>query len=194
MAPTPLARLALALVVCIAVVAPSAAEPSAKPPGLHDLLFGRGRIGIRVQPLTPELREHFGVPADRGVLVSQVETGRPAEKGGLRVGDVIVAMDGEAVSAPGQLAGRIRRLPDGAEIKLTVVRKGEEIALELQPDAPKPLLDDEAEEWAERFGRHLEEGGRHLERRLRELEGRLEDLQRDIEQRLRELEGRDQRT
>ena len=50
----------------------------------------RGRIGVYVQPLTEELREHFGAPPDRGVLVARVEPGRPGQRGGLLVGDVLL--------------------------------------------------------------------------------------------------------
>ncbi len=167
-----------------------AAPPSAAPP-FHEWLFGRARIGIRVQPLTPELREHFGAPNDRGVLVSEVEGGRPAEKGGLRVGDVIVALNGQPVSKPGGLAGRIRRAPQGGSLSLQVIRKGKALTLEIEPDDPSPLIDHETREWMEGFGRHLEEGGRQFERRLEELERRIEELQREFEDRMRDLDAGD---
>lgn len=187
------ARVALLLFLFGAFApAPSAAaEPSQGGPPLHEWLLGRGRIGIRVQELSPELREHFGAPADRGVLVSEVEPGRPAEKAGLRVGDVILEVDGAAVESPGQLAGVIRRAPKGGRITLSLLRKGKRRSVEVEPEDPAPLIDPETEEWIERFGRQLEEGGQHLERRLRELERRIEELQRDVDERLEQLEGGD---
>ena len=67
----------LASVACLlaafVIASPVVAAPPGGAPPFHEWLFGRGRIGIRVQPLTPELREHFGAPSDRGVLVSEVE-------------------------------------------------------------------------------------------------------------------------
>jgi membrane-associated protease RseP (regulator of RpoE activity) len=193
MASIRLDRLASAacLLAAFVIASPVAATPPQGAPPFHEWLFGRGRVGIRVQPLTPELREHFGAPSDRGVLVSEVESGRPAEKAGLRVGDVIAAVDGEAVAKPGELAGAIRRAPQGGSLSLEVFRKGKGLTLEVEPDDPTPLIDQETQEWMEGFGRHLEKGGRHLERRLEELERRMEELQREFEERMRELDGGD---
>src|SRR5579871_5943521 len=50
----------------------------------------KGRLGVMVMGLTPELRKHFGAPDDRGVLVAHVESGTPAATAGIEVGDVIV--------------------------------------------------------------------------------------------------------
>ncbi len=176
----PLRRLAC-LVATLLIAAPALAEPPRGGASFHEWIFGRGRLGIRVQSLSAELREHFGAPTDRGVLVAEVESGRPAEAAGLRVGDVILAVGDDAVESPSRLARLVRHAPSGATLTLEVVRKGETERIDVVPDDAAPILDDEMKEWAERFGRNLEEGGRHLERRL-------EQLQRDIEQRLRELE------
>jgi len=182
---------AACLLAAFAIASPVVAAPPQGAPPFHEWLFGRGRVGMRVQPLTPELREHFGAPGDRGVLVSEVEGGRPAEKAGLRVGDVIVSVDGKAVAKPGELAGVIRRTPEGGSLTLQVVRGGKDLTLEVEPDDPTPLIDQETQEWMEGFGRHLEKGGRHLERRLEELERRMEELQREFEERMRDLDAGD---
>ena len=58
---------AACLLAAFMIALPVAAAPPSGAPPFHEWLFGRGRIGIRVQPLTPELREHFGAPKDRGV-------------------------------------------------------------------------------------------------------------------------------
>jgi membrane-associated protease RseP (regulator of RpoE activity) len=182
---------AACLLAAFLIASPVVAAPPGGAPPFHEWLFGRGRIGIRVQPLTPELREHFGAPSDRGVLVSEVESDRPAEKAGLRVGDVIVSVDGQAISKPGGLAGVLRRAPQGASLSIEVIREGEALTLEVEPDDPTPLIDQETQEWMEGFGRHLEKGGRHLERRLEELERRMEELQREFEERMRDLDDGD---
>ena len=183
----------LSLALGVVAFAPPAAAVDPHDAGLGWLL-GRGRIGIRMQPLTPELRDHFGAPSDRGVLVSDVEADRPAARAGLAVGDVVTAVDGEPVTTPSFLAREVRRAPSGKKLSLTVIRDGEEQQIDVVPDDPEPLLDDQAFEWVDRFGRHLGEGGRHFERRLRELEKRMEELQRDLEERLRELEGSARKT
>ncbi len=83
-----------------------------------------GFLGVGLTELTPELRSHFGVPADAGVMVSKVVSGSPAERAGLRVGDIIAAVDGDRVSGPGSLAGAIRKHGDGESVTLEVWRDG----------------------------------------------------------------------
>jgi len=57
----------------------------------------RGWLGVRIQPVTAEIAEGFGLDDDKGALVSKVEADSPAEKAGLKAGDVILAWNGEAV-------------------------------------------------------------------------------------------------
>src|SRR5215475_13923485 len=59
----------------------------------------RGYLGTALMDLTPELRTHFGVPEEAGVMVSRVESGSPAEKAGLKVGDILTRVDGAAVKS-----------------------------------------------------------------------------------------------
>jgi S1-C subfamily serine protease len=87
---------------------------------------------------TPALPE--GQLAVRGgALVMHVEQGSPAEKAGLRVGDIIVAVNGQDLGRDGDLAGRIQRLKPGDRVELLVVREGREITIkaELGRDATK---------------------------------------------------------
>jgi serine protease Do len=169
------------------LAAPAAADDppdSALTPGW---IFGRGRLGIQVQPMTPELREHYGAPPERGVLVVKVEAGRPAAKAGVRVGDVALSLDGQAIESPRQLARSVHRVPAGQSVTLELLRDGERRELSILPDDPQ-------DPWKE-FEEHWQQGGRELQRRLEDLERRLEELQRSIEERLRQLEeGQHQRT
>ena len=91
---------ALAVSALIARAAPAMGD---EVPGHFDLSWGDppARIGVEVQPMTPELRGYFKAPADRGVLVVTVEEAAPAAAAGLRVGDVIIPAAGEPVSRPG---------------------------------------------------------------------------------------------
>lgn len=91
---------------------------------LHHLAAGRGYLGIVTTWLTPELRTHFGAPEDAGVLVGQVASGTPAEKAGLEVGDVIVAINGENVASAGDVMAEIRKLEAGDEARLDIIRDG----------------------------------------------------------------------
>ena len=67
-----------------------------------------GYLGVGITSLTPELREHFGVPDDLGVMVSRVEEGSPAEAAGLQVGDIVTRIDDEDVTSSGRLQRLIR--------------------------------------------------------------------------------------
>lgn len=81
-------------------------------------------LGVEATPLTPELRRHFGVDEDRGVLLGRVVEDSPAQRAGLRVGDVVTAVDGVAVARQHELGREIRRHDDGASVAIDYVRDG----------------------------------------------------------------------
>jgi serine protease Do len=80
---------------------------------------GRGRLGVGIQPLTPQLGEYFG--AKEGVLVTTVEPDSPAAKAGLKAGDVITAVGDTAVTTPSELTRAIRRA-EGEQVSITYYR------------------------------------------------------------------------
>jgi serine protease Do len=84
----------------------------------------RGWLGVVIQEITPEIAETIGVK--EGILISQVAPGSPAEKAGLKVGDIIVAIDGEKVREVRELQFRVMKTPPGTEITLTIIRGGKE--------------------------------------------------------------------
>jgi membrane-associated protease RseP (regulator of RpoE activity) len=84
----------------------------------------RGYLGVALVDLTPELRSHFGVPDDAGVMVAKVEPGSPAEKAGIKVGDILTRIDGGAVKSSWDVTGKIRKLDDGQQIPIEVWRGG----------------------------------------------------------------------
>ena len=84
----------------------------------------RGYLGVALTDLTPELRTHFGAPDSAGVMVSKVEAGSPAEKGGLRVGDILAALDGAALETSWDLRMKVRNLKDGAKVPIELRRDG----------------------------------------------------------------------
>jgi predicted metalloprotease with PDZ domain len=104
--------------------------------GRHHFSFGgeRPKLGVQLVATTPELREHLGGSDDAGVLVSKVLPGMPAESAGVRVGDLIVGVDGDAVKDVGDL------------IELLADRSGETIELELVRDGRTLRLDVDLEE------------------------------------------------
>jgi len=142
----------------------------------------RGRIGVQVEAMTPELRGYFHAPQDRGVLVARVEPDRPAARAGLRVGDVIVSAAGEPLREPFDLIRRVAAAPAGETIEFGVLRDGKERKLRIEPEGEPSL-------WAdpERLGTWFEEklyrGGQDLRERIEQLEKRLDELERKLEER-----------
>jgi S1-C subfamily serine protease len=84
----------------------------------------KGRLGAMVMSLTPELREHFGAAADRGVLVARVEPGTPAKAAGLAVGDVIVEVGTKPVDGAMDVLAALSTVRKGQSVALHVVRDG----------------------------------------------------------------------
>ncbi len=83
-----------------------------------------GFLGVGLTDLTPELRGHFGVPEDSGVMVSKIVEDSPAERAGLQVGDIITLVDGESIRSGRGLASAIGALEDGASVALELWRDG----------------------------------------------------------------------
>jgi len=92
-------------------------------------------LGVEAESLGPQLAEFFGVK--EGVLVRSVMKGSAAEKAGIKAGDVIVKVDGEAVSAPGQISSRLRSLREKRTFPVVVVRERKEMTLTVTLEAPR---------------------------------------------------------
>jgi serine protease Do len=84
----------------------------------------RGYMGILPQELTPELAKQFNVPNQRGVAIAQVEPNSPAEKAGLKVGDVITAINGTPIEDINEFRLQVAGFAPGTSIKLQVNRNG----------------------------------------------------------------------
>jgi serine protease Do/serine protease DegQ len=91
----------------------------------------RGRIGVQIQDLTPELAKEFGVKHDGGALITQVMPNSPAAAAGIGAGDVIISVNRKAVHSGADLRNRIGLLRVGSRVDLIVVRDGEELGIHL---------------------------------------------------------------
>ncbi|HXF66112.1 MAG TPA: Do family serine endopeptidase [Burkholderiales bacterium] len=89
----------------------------------------RGWIGVGVQDLTRELAESFKLAAASGVLISQVERGGPAERAGVKPGDVLTTVNGKPVPDTTTMLNLIAALQPGQQARLKIVRNQQEIEL-----------------------------------------------------------------
>ena len=85
----------------------------------------RGRLGVYIQDLTPDLADSFDLKSTQGVLVSQVLEGSPAEDAGMKSGDVVVKIDGDPVDDASSLRNRVSLTAPGTEVRLSIIRNGE---------------------------------------------------------------------
>jgi serine protease Do len=84
----------------------------------------RGRIGVQIQEVNAQMADAFALDRPRGALVGQVIAGGPAQKAGVKTGDVILSVDGEPVERSAQLPGVISSIKPGNDAKLEVWRDG----------------------------------------------------------------------
>jgi membrane-associated protease RseP (regulator of RpoE activity) len=171
----------------------------------------RGFLGVALTDLTPELRAHFGVPEETGVMVAKVEAGSPAEKAGIRVGDILTRIDGGAVKSSWDVTGKIRKLDDGQQVPIEVWRNGkaqnvtativekERPELDMGPlffkegDGGPMMLHmnpDDFKGMTERF--KMDDGGEQKDVRIRRIgsprEAEMEKKLKALEKRIEELE------
>lgn len=88
------------------------------------LMMRRGYLGVGLTDLTPELRSHFGVPEGAGVMVSQVSEGSPADKAGIKVGDILSRLDGKDLESSWDVRSRMRDYKEGEQVPVEVWRGG----------------------------------------------------------------------
>jgi len=142
---------ALLLAVAGAAGLPAAAQLAADPPadkhaeksklicigedGQEKIIEGsgtlakRGYLGVELSELSPELRAHFGAPEQAGVMVARVIPGSPADKAGLKVGDIITSLGGKPVESSWDVRARVRPLAEGVVVPLEIWRDGKSQAL-----------------------------------------------------------------
>ena len=96
------------------------------------LLSNSRRIGVSTMSLNKQLADYFGIADGKGVLVTSVTEDGPAAKSGVKAGDVITAIDGEAVDSPGDISRVINRKKEG-NVTLTVIRNKSQQTFSVTP-------------------------------------------------------------
>jgi serine protease Do len=91
----------------------------------------RGWIGVQIQPVTADIADSLGLKKAEGALVAEPQANGPAAKAGIESGDVIIAVNGEAVKDARELARTIGGLAPGNAVKLNVMHKGQDKVINL---------------------------------------------------------------
>ena len=91
----------------------------------------RGYVGVYIQEITQELAKSFDLDTPEGALVTKVEKGSPAEKAGLKPGDVIVAVNGQKVSSSIHLPRLVSVMAPGKKAEFTVIRDKKKMTLDV---------------------------------------------------------------
>ena len=92
----------------------------------------RGWLGVRIQSVTPEIAEGFGLPDSSGALVASVTPDGPAEKAGLESGDVIVRFNGNAIDEMRELPRVVADTDVGQTVEVVVIRNGQEMTFDVE--------------------------------------------------------------
>jgi S1-C subfamily serine protease len=164
--------------------------------------YRRVGIGVSMQSLSGDLGEYFAVPDGEGALITEVMEDSPAEKAGLKVGDVIVGINGETVEGPGDVSSIMRGKDRGEEVELSIIRdrSSEKIALEVdeietygwdpQQSAPMPNVQvpnfnwDQFHNWNYRIPDidtdRMQERMEKLQQNLEKMQLRLEELEQKV--------------
>jgi serine protease Do len=108
----------------------------------------RGMLGVTIQSVDADLAQSLNLPSARGAIVTSVSNGGPAEKAGLKRGDVITAVNKQSVTDNNKLRNIVASLPPGSSVEVTALRNGRDqnfqVALAELPDRPAPESDDES--------------------------------------------------
>ena len=101
-------------------------------------------IGVSVGTVDASTQQYYGTTAEYGAYVASVVSGGPAEEAGIQEGDVIVSMDGEAITTSSELIIDVRSKEIGDTVELGVIRDGEELTIEVTLASDSESVDSES--------------------------------------------------
>ncbi|MGD2138755.1 MAG: Do family serine endopeptidase [Burkholderiales bacterium] len=100
----------------------------------------RGWIGVEVQDISPELAESFRLPTTNGTLIASVQPGGPAERAGIRRGDILVAVESKGFTDSTEMLNLIAALKPGDKATLKILRDRQEKLVQIQVGTrPRPI-------------------------------------------------------
>jgi len=91
----------------------------------------RGWLGVTIQEMTPELAQKFGIKSEKGALVGDIAKGSPAEKSGIKRGDIILEYNGKKITDVGSLRNMVAQSRVGSEIQIIILRGGKEYSVKV---------------------------------------------------------------
>lgn len=94
----------------------------------------RGYLGIMIQPLTADLARSFDLKNDKGILIAQVTKNSPADKAGLKAGDVIVNYQGRPMSDTGDFRNQVALAQPGSKVEFDIIRDGKQRNISVKVD------------------------------------------------------------
>ena len=123
----------------------------------------RGRLGIAIQPVTKELARSFKLDDATGAIIINLEKGGPAERAGVKIGDIVLEWNGEAIDEPNELPRVVAATKPGSLAHLTIWRDGKRLTLPLRVgEVAQEAIGTVREEPAKQESTHLGMGMREL--------------------------------
>ncbi len=92
----------------------------------------RGWLGVVIQDVTPQLAEIYGLEKPEGAVVTEVQDGSPADKGGLKEEDIIIEFNGQKIRNRFDLSSKVANTEPGTTVKIKVLRDGKEKTLKVK--------------------------------------------------------------
>lgn len=116
-----------------------------------------GWLGVTIQDITPEIAKAMKLPEAKGALVGDVTSGSPADKAGVKRGDVIFEFNGHKIKKNGELSRTVATTPPGTEVELKLLRDGTEKTLSVKLGVHIPENSEEFQKAQSKLGLAIEE-------------------------------------
>jgi serine protease Do len=126
----------LAIGAAVAPVAEGQSKRDWTEPSVVQLIGGGGRLGVSVRDANDDDLKGAKLPAAGGVVIEEVREDSPAQKAGLKAGDLVVEFDGERVRSTRQFTRLVQETPAGRHVQAVVVRDGQRTTLSVQTEEP----------------------------------------------------------
>jgi len=172
--------------------APKAPRVLAERYGTWPVWEKRKYIGVYMESLNRELLEFFGVKEESGLLVNRLTKDGPAEKAGVKVGDVVVRVDGKKVETVGGLSELIQDKKKGDKVKLEIIRDRKPLTIEVEvseEEGPSISYFFEGQPYREAWGEATKELQKQYDRSSKEYEKLSEPYRDQMQDLSKELRG-----